>query len=289
MTPPVSVVVRCRDEARHLGGVLEAVVGQAGAPPFEILALDSGSRDGTLALLARYPVRVERLPAARFSFGGALNRGAALAQGELVVYLSAHCQPLDARWLATLVAPFGEPTVVAAFGRQVPVPGVNPIEAITQARLFPPAPPAGVRFSNANCAVRRAAVLARPFDEEIPAAEDHLWASGVEAPEQIVYVPGAAVTHSHPMTYREWQFRFHINGLASEYARRRCGTEMPWPSETATGVVLGRAGAFLRLAGTLARRGEVRALAHLPGYAFARTVWFARGVREGARRYGSPP
>src|SRR5207244_5014936 len=88
----VSIVIRCRDEARSLGPVLEAVLAQEGAPAAEVVALDSGSRDGTLALLARYPVRVEHL--ARFTYGTALNRGAALARGALVVYLSAHCRPL---------------------------------------------------------------------------------------------------------------------------------------------------------------------------------------------------
>ena len=275
--PDVSVVIRCRDEARHLAPVLEAVLAQEGAPPTEIVALDSGSRDGTLALLARYPVRVEHLE--RFTYGAALNRGAALAQGALVVYLSAHCRPLAGDWLARLLAPFADRQVVASFGRQVPVPGVNPIEALTTSRNFPPAPPAGVLFSTANGAVRRAAVLARPFDEEIAIAEDHLWARG--AAEPIAYVPAAAVAHSHPMRLAIWRARFYAHGLAAEYARRQRGVELPWGPRD------GAARAFARLVGTLARHGEVRALAHLPSYALARTVWFARGVRDGARQYGA--
>ncbi|TMA55367.1 MAG: hypothetical protein E6J75_12100, partial [Deltaproteobacteria bacterium] len=113
---------------------------------------------------------MEHLAAESFTFGRALNIGTELARGGIVAYLSAHSRPLTRRWIATLAAPFAEPAVVAAFGRQVPVPGVNPIEALATARLFPPSPPPGVRFSNANGAVRRATVLARPFDEEIPAA-----------------------------------------------------------------------------------------------------------------------
>jgi len=276
--PEVSIVIRCRDEARHLGPVLEAVLAQEGAPAAEVVALDSGSRDGTLALLARHPVRVEHL--ARFTYGAALNRGAALARGALVVYLSAHCRPLGRDWLAHLLAPFGDPQVVASFGRQVPVPGINPIEALTTARNFPPAPPPGVLFSTANGAVRRAAVLARPFDEEIAIAEDHLWARG--AAERIAYAPEAAVAHSHTMSLAVWRARFYAHGLAAEYARRRRGVELPWG-----GPRDGAARAFARLVGTLARQGEVRALAHLPSYALARTVWFARGVREGVRRYGA--
>ncbi len=277
--PEVSIVIRCRDEAHSLGPVLEAVLGQEGAPAAEVVALDSGSRDGTLALLAGYPMRVEHL--ARFTYGAALNRGAALARGALVVYLSAHCRPLGRDWLAHLLAPFTDPQVVASFGRQVPVPGINPIEALTTARNFPPAPPPGVLFSTANGAVRRGAVLARPFDEEIAIAEDHLWARAIGTPERIAYAPEAAVAHSHPMGLGPWRARFYAHGLAAEYARRRRGVELPWG-----GPRDGAARAFARLVGTLARQGEVRALAHLPSYALARTVWFARGVRDGARQYG---
>lgn len=286
-TPAVSIVIRCYNEVDALGPVLEALFGQRG-PSFEVVALDSGSEDGTLELLGRYPVRVEYLATEAFSYGGALNRGAALAGGSVVVYLSAHCRPTTSAWLAALVNPFSDPDVVATFGRQVPLAGMNPIEGITMSRLFPPEPPAGVLLSNANAAVRQAAVLARPFDETIPAAEDHLWAGAVQAPQRIIYVPEAAVTHSHPMMLSDWKQRFYNNGLAAEYARRRLDVRLPWdePGVSIGGVVLGRAGAFLRLAATLARRGEVRALAYLPSYAIARTLWFTRGVRDGARRYG---
>ncbi len=282
--PAVSIVIRCRDEAQHLPGVLDALLAQADAPPFEVVALDSGSRDGTLDLLAARPVRVEHLAGA-FGYGRALNVGATLARGDVVVYLSAHCVPDGPRWLATLTAPFADGNVVATFGRQLPVPGVNAIEAIGLARDFPPSPPANVRFSTANGAVRRAAVLARPFDEEIAIAEDHLWACGIAAGERIVYCPDARVGHSHPMSLAHWRSRFYAHGLATSYARTRLGVELPWGGpEEAARVVLGRGGAFIRLAATLARAGDVRALFQLPAYALARTVWYARGVRDGARR-----
>ena len=57
--PVVSIVIRCRDEAASLGAVLDAVFAQEGAPDFEVIALDSGSRDDTLSVLARYRVRLE--------------------------------------------------------------------------------------------------------------------------------------------------------------------------------------------------------------------------------------
>jgi len=91
------------------------------------------------------------------------------------------------------------------------------------------------------------------------------------------------------MTFREWRYRFYINGLAAEYARRRSGVELPWRAgdDTPGTVVRGRAGAFVRLAFTLARGGHLRALGMLPAYAVARTVAYPRGLRDGARRYGA--
>jgi len=79
-----------------------------------------------------------------------------------------------------------------------------------------------------------------------------------------------------------------LAGGEPQYARLRGRVELPWggAEDTAGRIVRGRAGAFARLAGTLARTGEVRALAHLPSYAVARTLWYARGVRDGARRWG---
>jgi glycosyltransferase involved in cell wall biosynthesis len=281
----VSVVIRCRNEARDLDGVLATVLAQTGGTPAEVIALDSGSTDGTLDLLARRPVRIERLAEA-FTYGRALNRGAALSTGDVVVYLSAHARPLDEHWLARLIAPFADERVVATFGAQRPIAGVNPIEAITTRRNFPPVPPASVLFSTANGAVRRPAVLARPFDEEIAIAEDHLWALGVRPPTRIVYVPEAVVAHSHPMTLAHWRQRFYAHGLAAAYARGRAHTTLPW-DDGAPGATRSRAGAFLRLVGDLARDGELRALARLPLYAYARTRSHARGLRDGARRWGA--
>ncbi len=289
-TPVVSIVIRCKNEAAYLGAVLDAVLGQQGTPAFEILALDSGSSDGTLPLLRARPVQLIELPASTFTFGRALNLGAREARGALVVYLSAHCRPMGASWLARLVAPLTEPTVAATFGRQLPIPGVNALEALTQERLFPAAPPAGVIFSNANAAVRRTTVLQHPFDEVIPAAEDHLWASTLDPGARIVYVADAPVYHSHAMSFAEWRYRFFINGLAEAYLQSH-GVRLPWEgAASAREIARTRRGALARLAVTLAGRRAWGALVRLPAYAVARTFWYARGVRQGRRRYhtGTP-
>ena len=46
---PVAVVVPCRNEARYLGGLLDALFAQTRLPD-EVVIVDDGSTDGTLSL-----------------------------------------------------------------------------------------------------------------------------------------------------------------------------------------------------------------------------------------------
>lgn len=56
-TLPLSVAIVCRDNGATIGRTLESVAGWAS----EIVALDSGSTDGTIPLLERFGARVERV------------------------------------------------------------------------------------------------------------------------------------------------------------------------------------------------------------------------------------
>jgi hypothetical protein len=58
--PPLSVAIVCKDNLATIGRTLDSVRGLA--DQLEILAVDSGSTDGTLDLLARHHARVIRSP-----------------------------------------------------------------------------------------------------------------------------------------------------------------------------------------------------------------------------------
>ena len=94
-----------QNEGEFIGQTLEAIFSQKAPTPFEVIVLDSGSTDQTLKILGNYDVRVEEIPAEDFSFGGALNRGVELAQGEIIVNLSAHCIAVNKYWLERLTLP----------------------------------------------------------------------------------------------------------------------------------------------------------------------------------------
>jgi len=226
----ISIVIRAKNEAQYIAEALSAILAQDDREEFEILVLDSGSTDGTRELVRRFPVHLIDIPAERFSFGYALNLGARLAQGSIVVYLSAHCTPASHDWLRQLVEPLRQdPMLVATYGRQEPRKGMNPFEEPGLQHAFPPNRmnrPLAL-FSNANCAIWQPVLIRNPFDETLMSSEDLVWRMQFES-EQILYVPEASVYHSHPINFRYWRRRFESDGLATMEMQRRYGIINPY-------------------------------------------------------------
>jgi rhamnosyltransferase len=290
--PTASIVIRAYNEADAIQSVLGQVLAQEGAGSLEVIVIDSGSHDGTLDIVRRFPVRLERIAPGAFTFGGALNRGARLAHGVFCVNLSAHCVPRDRRWLTRLLAPLAQPGVVATYGRQIPIPGVNPFEEIELRRVFPAGPLAeGARqyFSNANCAIRRDLLLARPFDETIPIMEDHLWLLERRPGERVVYVPEAEVFHSHPLRLRYWYRRYRKLGLAYRYIETRRGVDLLPERSCPTGRRLRGLLAEASLAfRELTTRGYWRHTLTYPSFCLMREIALRQGLRRGAAVYATP-
>jgi glycosyltransferase involved in cell wall biosynthesis len=283
-----SIVIRSKNEERFIGSVLQQVLEQEFADPYEVIVLDSGSQDRTLDIVRRFPVRLEMIPPEQFTFGAALNRGAVFARGEYVVFLSAHCVPCHRSWLQELTNPFAQdPLIAATYGRQEPIPGVNPIEevALVQAYTLRADNTVRAHFSNANSAVRKRVWCHHPFDEEITSAEDFLWAYSLPAPYTIQYVHSAGVFHSHPPRLRYWWKRWYDDGLMVPYLARRYGA----PGPSAEPLTPQPHVALLRRIGAtmlgLWKKREFVALCCYPLYALSRRYFYRKGQRDGARLY----
>lgn len=198
-----SIVIRAKNEARYIGETLASVYSQLGVPDFEVILVDSGSTDATMAIARQFPVQRIEIPARAFSYGRALNIGITKASGEFVVALSAHSLPADRGWLAHLLGPFRDSTIGAVYGRHVPRTNATVFDlfGIWLSGVGSPTPRRQERdpmFSNANGAFRRRLVLEHPFDERLPGAEDLAWADWIQRQGWAVYYePAAAVYHSH--------------------------------------------------------------------------------------------
>lgn len=214
--PVASVVIRCYNEQVHIGGVIDAVRSQT-ASDFEIIAVDSGSTDGTLEILKEHDVTIVQIPKERFSFGRSLNLGCAAARGEFLVFLSAHCYPVDDHWLENLLAGFDDPGVAAVYGRQRAVETSAFSEHQILRRWFPDDSDPhqeGPFLNNANCAVRRSVWEEFPYDEDLPGLEDVAWAKAVQgAGWRIRYRADATVHHVHDETRSQTRNRYQREAI----------------------------------------------------------------------------
>jgi len=186
----------------------------------EVVIVDSGSIDDTLSIATAHKCSVVEIPSHTFTFGHALNIGAAHATGEIMVAISAHCIPADNQWLSYLVQQFKErPNLAGVYGKQIPFPHANPIEKRGLQEAFPDGDSfvttSDTRFSNANSAVRKSVWKHIPFDKLLSGAEDIKWCADVLKKEYVVgYEPRAVVFHSHKESLSQIIHRFERETVA---------------------------------------------------------------------------
>lgn len=216
----VSVALLTKNGGELLKECLHAIGSQRLAWPFEILAIDSGSSDGSDELLkAHSRVNFTEIPASEFQHGRTRNLAMRLAQGDLVAFLTQDAVPAGDDWLAQLVEFMDmHPEVAGAFGRQIAHSDADPLEAWEIARHFDtftsqspvfrmgPAEdnPANEAerarshfFSNVNSCIRKQSWKQIPFPE-IEFGEDQAWAFQIQqAGLATGYAERAVVRHSH--------------------------------------------------------------------------------------------
>lgn len=218
--PIASVVIPAKNAASIIGDVLDAVTTQKAPWPYEVILIDSGSRDGTLDVVARYPqVRVIQIPPAEFGHGRTRNLGVASAHGDFVAFLTHDAIPADDQWLVSLVAPMLDSHEVAGvFGRHLAHKGATPCVVRDLELHFEGLRQAGARlrlddadrylrdpgyrqllhfYSDNNSCMRRSVWEKIPYPD-VHYAEDQLWAQKIiEQGHVKAYAHDAVVRHSH--------------------------------------------------------------------------------------------
>ncbi len=240
--PLVSIILLTLNGGQALADTLAALQRQTLQEPggqaltYEIVAIDSGSSDGTVDRLRGYPLTLHQIPPAEFGHGRTRNLGARLARGEWLVYLSQDAVPADERWLFKLTRHLHEPQVAAAFGRQLPPRAVGPIETYFLEQTYPArsfrhaptkaepgaAPIRRIFFSNVNAAIKKAVWARCPFPEDLVMSEDQAFArAALGAGYHLVYDPEAAVVHGHryslPQLFRRnFDSGYSLRGIAGD-------------------------------------------------------------------------
>ena len=192
---PISVIVRAKDKVGTIGATLESLRRQS--VEAEVIVVDSGSTDGTLRVAEELADLVVHIAPEDFTYGGALNAGAAVASAPIHAALSAHCV-LDSRtWLEDSLGEYERADVAATTGGFTtpagePLPGTyhQTLEDVARDPLW--------GFSNHASTWRADVWREFPFREDLGACEDKEWSWRVLAAGwTIAYAPELRVLMAH--------------------------------------------------------------------------------------------
>ena len=212
MCKKVSCIIRTYNEANYLGELIEALRAQASfCYDLEIVVVDSGSKDSTVAIARHHGATLIEIPKAEFNYSKALNLGIEHSTGELILIMSAHAIPCQDEWLQKMLSNFKNDSVAAVYCRQVPWAGADWREVSriadafgSESRVFcKDSFDQEICFSNAASCIRRSVWEKQSF-VVMPAAEDREWASwAVRNGYTIVYEAEVQVYHSHDDSCRK--------------------------------------------------------------------------------------
>ena len=240
MPAPVTVAIPTRNAGSEFEQTLAGVRSQRLDRVVDLLICDSGSSDETLSVARRYGARMIHISPESFSHGGTRNLLMSEAHGDHVAFLTQDAVPAGDGWLAGLLAAFKlAPNVGLTFGPYRPRPDAPLSVRRELATWFDSFAENGARidtlepgqesapaqcfrghlgfFTDANGCVARRAWQRAPF-RHVAYAEDHLLAQDMlRAGFAKVYVPDAAVIHSHAYSLRQWMRRSFDEARAVRY------------------------------------------------------------------------
>lgn len=216
--PLITVIILTKNGGNEFESCLSHVFAQKVDWPFEVIIIDSGSRDNTLEIAQRYPTRLIQIKPEQFNHGETRNLGAKHARGQYIVFLTQDAIPCDENWLSALVANFADKQVAGVFSRQIPKRDCNILtrraleswvtggkqrvikfirDKEEYAKLSPMEKYLLATFDNVSSCIRRSVWEHFPF-AHVSFGEDIEWSKRVlEAGYKIVYEPESKVYHSH--------------------------------------------------------------------------------------------
>lgn len=216
-----SFILPTRNVEKYIGPLLEAIFSQEYNGQIEVLIMDS-SDDRTPEIARQSPIRFVRVEPEDYNYGRTRNEGAAMTDGDLLIFLSTDVEIRDKSWLAKLTSHFTDPEVAGVYGRQIPKENSPPMEQFFMHRMYPAESEfiflkngkmkrrkTFVLFSNVNAAIRRS-VWEQIKLPEMLTGDEVEWAKRALLNEhKIVYDSNAVVYHSHKRSLREafeWYF-----------------------------------------------------------------------------------
>lgn len=214
-----SIVIRTYNEAKHLPDLLQKIAMQKQCEiGCEVIVVDSGSTDETLAIAKRFNARIVHIKKEEFTFGKSLNYGCDAATGDYLVFISGHCIPENEDWLEQLVKPLKDDDIAYTYGRQIGKGESRFSECQLFKKYFPEVssiPQKSFFCNNANAALKKEIWIRYPFDEALTGLEDmDLGRRLIKAGLLLAYVAEAPVYHLHDESWHKVRMRFQREAIA---------------------------------------------------------------------------
>jgi len=215
--PKISIIILTKNEEEFIEETLKSVYNQEIDCDFEVIVIDSDSRDRTLEIVKRYPVRLLRILSCDFGHGRTRNLGTSIAQGDYIIFLNGDAAPKNKKWLASLVDCLYGNSIAGAYSRIYPRPNCNPLDErdiLNDNYLFdgrekyikcfseynkmsPEKKRKFIAFHTISCAIKRDLLLKNMF-ANLEFGEDLEWSKRMlEKGFKIIYESKSEVIHSH--------------------------------------------------------------------------------------------
>jgi glycosyltransferase involved in cell wall biosynthesis len=116
----VSVIIPTKNAGEEFEYTLRKITQQEGIGEIELIVIDSGSDDGTVAVSRGYTENIVQIPPEDFHHAKTRNLGAEKATGEFLVFTVQDALPVGNQWLFKLLYPIEQGRVSAVSARQIP-------------------------------------------------------------------------------------------------------------------------------------------------------------------------
>lgn len=263
--PKASVIVPTLNGGAIYHELLDRLTRQKTDFEFELVVVDSGSRDDTVERTRALPfARVVEIDKSQFQHGRTRNLAASHAKGDFLLFLTQDALPADNFWLYNFIHSMERfPEAMGAFGAHYAHRDATTFTRMEMRQHFAGfnahpllynkhldiarwnAPDRGFHqllhfYSDNNSCMRRSAWEAMPYPE-VDYGEDQLWAyDAIKRGWSKLYCPNAIVYHSHDYDYDEtleraeveaWFFRkyfdydLEVRDIPREHVQRIAAAE----------------------------------------------------------------
>ena len=215
----ISIIVPIYNGEKYLKKLVEKLKEQKGNFSIELIALISHSKDKSLEISKELFDKV--LEVKKFNHAKTRHRGALIAEGDILVFITQDILPYDNNWLRELVNPLNE-NIIASFSKQIAYEEHSETEKIIRRFNYPDENRIcnkqneningrkNIFYSDASTAIPKEEFLKLGgYDFFTPTNEDVYVASKIiKSGKSFIYIAESKIWHSHQLSLKDSYKRY---------------------------------------------------------------------------------